>query len=64
MKKPSIYRKTKKTSMPKNKPWAKNKGGGTVQGVIVGPKTSIGDNPTHPRVEQGNDKGGADVQTS
>lgn len=62
--KPKVYRKTKKTSMPKNKPWTKNKGGGTVDGVIAGPKTSIGDNPTHPSVEQGNDKGGANVSTS
>lgn len=62
--KPKIYRKKKKTSMPKNKPWTKNKAGGTVQGVIAGPTSSIGDNPTHPRVEQGNDNGGTNVSTS
>ena len=62
--KPKMYRKTKKTSMPKNKPWTKNKGGGAVKGVIVGPETSVGTNPTHPNVEQGNDEGGASVSTS
>ena len=62
--KPKVYRKKKSTKGTKAKPWTKNKGGGSVQGVIAGPKTSIGDNPTHPRVEQGNDKGGADVSTS
>jgi len=62
--KPKVYRKSKKTGMPNKKPWAKNQGGGTVKGVIEGPKTSIGDNPTHPKVEQGNDKGGTNVETS
>lgn len=62
--KPKVYRKKKKTSRPNKLPWDKNKGGGPVKGVIVGPKTSVGDNPTHPSVEQGNDKGGRDVSTS
>ena len=61
--KPKMYRKTKSTSRPNKLPWIKNKGGGTVKGVIAGPESSIGTNPTHPSVEQGNDKGGANVET-
>jgi len=62
--KPKVYRKSKSTKGTKNKPWPKNEAGGNVKGGIVGPKSSVGDNPSHPRVEQGNDVGGADVETS
>ena len=63
--KPKMYRKTKKTSRPNKLPWDKNKGGGTVKGVIVGPESSVGSSEiAPPSVEQGNDKGGTNVETS
>ena len=62
--KPKVYRKTKKTGGTKNKPWTKNKGGGTVN-YVEGPLSSVGSNEIgNPRVEQGNDIGGTNVSTS
>jgi len=55
--KPKMYRKTKSTKGSKLAEQNKqNAGGGTVTGVIRGPKSSIGDEATFPSVEQGNDK--------
>jgi len=55
--KPKMYRKTKESKgsdMAKFKP---NEGGGRVEGVIIGPESSVGTVTTRPEVDQGNDKG-------
>ena len=54
--KPKMYRKTKSTKGSNLRLNISNKGGGIVQGIIRGPKSSIGDEATFPNVEQGNDK--------
>jgi len=61
--KPKMYRKTKSTSRPSKLPWTRNKGGGSVN-FVKGPISSVGsDEIPNPKVEQGNDKGGANVET-
>lgn len=54
--KPKPYRKTKASKPSDMSKMKWNAGGGKVQGVIAGPETSIGANPTKPSVDQGNSK--------
>ena len=56
---PKPYRKKKASKAdPKMTSWnpKNDSGGGKVQGVIDGPESSIGSNPTKPSVDQGNSK--------
>ena len=57
--KPKMYRKTKSTKGSNMGDWnpKKDNGGGTVQGVIIGPETSVGTTADHPSVDQGMKKG-------
>ncbi len=58
MKKPKMYRKTKPSKGSNIANWnpKKDSGGGKVEGVIVGPETSVGTVATKATVEQGNSK--------
>jgi len=57
--KPKMYRKKKASKGSNIADWnpKKNNGGGNVQGVIIGPMTSVGTTDDHPSVDQGMDKG-------
>ena len=55
--KPKMYRKTKESSPSKMSDYKINEGGGPVEGVIIGPESSVGTVATHPNVEQGKEKG-------
>jgi len=57
MPKPKMYRKTKPTTGSDMIKFDANEAGGPVEGVIIGPETSVGTVATHPTVDQGNDKG-------
>ena len=57
--KPKMYRKTKASKPdPKMTAWnpKNDSGGGKVQGVILGPESSIGTNATKASADQGNSK--------
>ena len=54
---PKVYRKTKPSGGKKNFPFEANHGGGKVEGVIIGPESSVGTVATRPEVDQGDDKG-------
>jgi hypothetical protein len=53
MPKPKPYRKTKESKGSDMVKFKDNTGGGPVQGVIVGPETSVGTVATHPSVATG-----------
>ena len=58
--KPKVYRKTKPSNGSKMADYKINEGGGTVEGIIKGPESSIGsngENCAHPMCEQGKEKG-------
>jgi len=55
--KPKVYRKTKPTNGSKMSDYKINEGGGAVEGIIIGPESSIGTVATQPSVEQGKEKG-------
>ena len=54
--KPKPYRKTKEVKGSDIAKFKVNEAGGKVEGVIIGPESSIGTVATHPQVDQGNDK--------
>ncbi len=53
MQKPKVYRKTKPTKGSDMCKFKDNAAGGPVQGVIIGPETSVGTVATHPTVATG-----------
>ncbi len=54
---PKVYRKTKPTSGSKMADYKINEGGGPVEGVIIGPESSVGTVATTPSADQGKEKG-------
>ena len=54
---PKVYRKTKPSGGKKNFPFDATEAGGKVEGVIIGPESSVGTVATRPNVDQGDDKG-------
>ena len=56
---PKVYRKTKKNKGGNMGDWNPkgDTGGGNVEGVIIGPKSSVGDVATNPDTDNGMDKG-------
>lgn len=55
--KPGPYRKTKESKGSNMGDYKINEGGGPVEGVIIGPESSVGTVATTPNVEQGKEKG-------
>ena len=55
--KPKMYRKTKESRGSNLTNWKTDDGGGPVEGVIIGPESSVGTVATNPSSDQGNDKG-------
>ena len=55
--KPKPYRKTKPTKGSDLANFHPTEAGGGVEGVIVGPESSMGTVVDHPSADQGNDKG-------
>jgi hypothetical protein len=55
--KPKMYRKTKESKGSDMAKFKANEAGGPVEGVIIGPESSMGTVATYPQVDQGNDKG-------
>ena len=53
MQKPKMYRKTKESKGSDLSKFKDNAGGGPVQGVIIGPETSVGTVATTPSVATG-----------
>ena len=55
MKKPKVYRKTKKSKGSDIADWnpENDTGGGKVKGVIIGPMSSVGTTADHPSTDQG-----------
>jgi len=55
MKKPKMYRKTKKSKGSNIADWnpSNNTGGGRVDGTIIGPMSSVGTTDDHPAPDQG-----------
>ena len=57
MPKPKVYRKTKPTNGSGMMNYKVNEGGGNVEGIIIGPLSSVGTVATTPEADQGKDKG-------
>ena len=55
--KPKVYRKTKVSKGSDIAKFKANEAGGPVEGVIIGPESSVGTVATTPQVDQGNEKG-------
>ncbi len=53
MPKPKVYRKTKESKGSDMAKFKDNAGGGPIQGVIIGPETSVGTVATSPSVATG-----------
>lgn len=53
MPKPKMYRKTKESRPSNMADYKINEGGGPVEGVIIGPESSVGTVATTPSVNQG-----------
>ncbi len=61
--KPKVYRKTKESKGSSIADYKANSAGGPVEGIIIGPESSVGDNGpfcAHPNADQGNEK---DIKT-
>ena len=54
--KPKMYRKTKVSRGSDIAKFKATDAGGPVEGVIIGPTSSVGTVATNPQVDQGNDK--------
>lgn len=55
--KPKMYRKTKESKGSDMSKFKATEAGGRVEGIIIGPESSVGTVATRPEVDQGNDKG-------
>ena len=55
--KPKMYRKTKASRGSDIAKFKATDAGGSVEGVIVGPESSVGTVATSPQTDQGNEKG-------
>ena len=55
--KPKMYRKTKPTKGSDIAKFKPTEAGGKVEGIIIGPESSVGTVATRPEVDQGNDLG-------
>ena len=57
MPKPKMYQKTKASKGSDLSKFKATDAGGPVEGVIIGPESSVGTVATRPEVDQGNEKG-------
>jgi hypothetical protein len=55
--KPKMYRKTKASRGSDIAKFKATEAGGPVEGVIIGPESSVGTVATTPQADQGNEKG-------
>ena len=55
--KPKMYRKTKASNGSDLSKFKPTEAGGPVEGVIIGPESSVGTVATSPSADQGNEKG-------